>query len=292
LLWNAKNGWASFILQGPQRWDGRVEFSLPFLIGSILLLLTPIGVAGVAQALFQSPTARSTSFSQLTGWQPHRLFALVFTLAPLSVFVIYSFHGEPKLNWTGPLWLAILPWVAQNMAKAQERFSFMERLWVPTTAALLLILGGGFYYISLGLPGMGPLSPKQLFGPWKYMGQKMDVIERKIEKETGSQPLIFGMDKNFISSELAFYDDPLDLDRFQNAGGPHLFGGRSLMWEYWFPSAGQIGRTMVMVDFKRQTLSNPLLAHYFDRVSDVFQETIDKNGKTVGYFYWRVGYGY
>ena len=113
-----------------------------------------------------------------------------------------------------------------------------------------------------------------------------------MENETGSQPLIFGMDKYFISSELAFYDDPLDLDRFQNAGGPHLFGGRSLMWEYWFPSSAEVGRTMVMIDFRHDTLSNPLLARYFSRISDVFRESIERNGDTVGYFYWRVGYDY
>ena len=168
----------------------------------------------------------------------------------------------------------------------------MERLWVPTAAALLLILGGGFGYISLGLPGTGPMSTKRLFAPWKNMGEKVDVIERKIEKETGSQPAIFGMDNHFISSELTFYDDPLDLDRFQNGDGPHFFDDRSVMWEYWFPTSAQVDRTMIMIDFKRQTLSNPLLARYFNRISDVFQETIERNGEPVGYFYWRVGYGY
>jgi dolichol-phosphate mannosyltransferase len=297
VFWNAKNGWASFIFQGPHRWHGPPEFSLLFLIPSVLLILTPVGVAAVAQVLLQSPAPLSTSSSQPTAERPSRLFALVFTLAPLSVFVLHSFRDEPKFHWTAPLWLAILPWVAQNMAvpsssETQKPFSFMERLWVLTAAALLLILGSGFCYISLGLPGMSPISSKRLFAPWKNMGQKVDVIERKIEKETGSQPAIFGMDNHVISSELAFYDDPLDLDRFQNAGGPHLFGGRSVMWAYWFPTPAQVGKTMVMIDFRRDTLSSPLLADYFNRLSDVFQETIERNGETVGYFYWRVGYGY
>jgi len=297
LLWNAKNGWASFIFQGSDRWAGPAEFSLPVLIGSILLLLTPVGVAGVVQTLFHSVSALSTPFSPPTGERRQRLFALVFTLVPLSLFVIYSLQHAPRLNWTGPLWLACLPWVAQDMAMplrqtARTLFSFMERVWVPTAAALLLIIGLWFYYLALGLPGIGPMSSKQLFGPWKSMGEKVDVIERKMENETGSQPLIFGMDKYFISSELAFYDDPLDLDRFQNAGGPHLFGGRGLMWEYWFPSSAEVGRTMVMIDFRHDTLSNPLLARYFSRTSDVFRESIERNGDTVGYFYWRVGYDY
>jgi hypothetical protein len=36
----------------------------------------------------------------------------------------------------------------------------------------------------------------------------------------------------------------------------------------------------------------PSLPQYFDTVGDVFEETLKKNGRVVGYFYWRVGYRY
>src|SRR5206468_9180698 len=100
------------------------------------------------------------------------------------------------------VWLACLPWVAQDMAMlahqtARTLFSFMERVWVPTAAALLLIIGLWFYYLALGLPGIGPMSSKRLFVPWKRLGEKVDFLERKLENETGSQQLIFGMDKYY-----------------------------------------------------------------------------------------------
>src|SRR2546426_8963669 len=37
------------------------------------------------------------------------------------------------------------------------------------------------------------------FCPWEGMGGKGDVNQRKMENQTGSQPLIFGIDKKFIS---------------------------------------------------------------------------------------------
>jgi hypothetical protein len=38
---------------------------------------------------------------------PARFFALVFTLFPLLVFSAISLERNAKLNWTGPVWLAI-----------------------------------------------------------------------------------------------------------------------------------------------------------------------------------------
>jgi hypothetical protein len=47
-----------------------------------------------------------------------------------------------------------------------------------------------------------------------------------------------------------------------------------------------------MIDFSRQRLGDPSLAQYFDTTSDISKEVLEKNGRAVGYFYWRVGYGY
>src|SRR5205085_1356785 len=41
IIWNARNGWASFLFQGPRRWGASRIFSTHTLLLSILLLLTP-----------------------------------------------------------------------------------------------------------------------------------------------------------------------------------------------------------------------------------------------------------
>jgi hypothetical protein len=109
--------------------------------------------------------------------------------------------------------------------------------------------------------------------------------------ETGARPLVIGMDRHLITSELAFYDQ-LDGDRFKNAGGTHFFGGKGLMWEYWFPSSSQIGRTIILVDLRPERLANRPYHEFFECITDIFTETLEINGRTVGQLYWRIGYGY
>ncbi len=293
LIWNARQGWASFVFQGPRRWSDDFDFSLTFLMGSILLVLTPVGLIAVARALRPQP-ADITGPEKLES-RRQRLFGSMFTVVPLSVFLLFSFFHEPKLNWTAPIWLAIIPWVAQSMGPEARPtgkiFAFVQRLWVPTLAALLLIVSVGFYYIYLGLPWVGAMAEGRLFGPWKMLGTKVDALQRKIEVETGTKPLVVGMDRYLITSELAFYDQ-LDGDRFKNAGGTHFFGGQSLMWEYWFPSSAQVGRTIIMVDLRAERLAKRPYHEFFERISDIFTETLEINGRDVGQLYWRIGYGY
>jgi hypothetical protein len=37
---------------------------------------------------------------------------------------------------------------------------------------------------------------------------------------------------------------------------------------------------------------SPSFAQYFKTIGDVSTETLENDGRVVGYFYWRVGYGY
>jgi dolichol-phosphate mannosyltransferase len=295
LIWNARQGWASFVFQGPRRWSDEFDFSLPFLLGSILLVLTPVGVAAAAQALV--PPREDSALTQRHPPEYRRqwLFGALFTLMPLSVFFIFSLFHTPKINWTAPVWLAILPWIARHMAintnSAGRLFSLVQRLWVPTVVALLLTTAVGFYFIYLGLPGTGRFSEGRLLGPWHLIGMKIDAIQRKIEAETGTRPLVVGVERYMITSELAFYDQ-VHGDRFKNAGGPHFFGGQALMWELWFPSKDQIGKNMILVDLQASRLQSYDFARFFERVSDLSMEPLVIDGRNVGRFYWRVGYGY
>src|SRR5262249_60172233 len=75
-------------------------------------------------------------------------------------------------------------------------------------------------------------------------------------------------------------------------GGAHLVGSRSLMWAFWFPKSVAVGRNVLMVDLDRKRVEDPTLRRYFDSLGPVFEESLQKNGRLVGYFYWRVGYQY
>jgi hypothetical protein len=64
------------------------------------------------------------------------------------------------------------------------------------------------------------------------------------------------------------------------------------MWEFWFPSAAQIGKNMILVDLRPSRLQSYDFSQFFERVSDLSRETLEIDGREVGQFYWRVGYGY
>jgi dolichol-phosphate mannosyltransferase len=292
IFWNMRNGWMSFIFQGSDRWTGRYDFSLHLLIGMILLLLTPTGLLGIMRVLLPQKLA-GASASQAGIKRQQYLWSVTFTLVPLSVFVIYSLFYKPKLNWTAPIWLAVIPLLAWDMVppwgQVKGSFArFIRRSWMPTITALLIIHGVFFYYVSLGLPGAGPMTAGRLFGEWRALANSVETVKRRVELETGSAPVIVGMDKNFVSSELSFYDH----DGSKNTAGPHLFGNRSLMWAFWFPRSAAFGKNILMVDLDRKRVEDPSLPPYFKTVGDVFEETLKKDGRVVGYFYWRVGYGY
>jgi dolichol-phosphate mannosyltransferase len=289
------NQWMSFVFQGPNRWTGDYEFSLHLLVGTILLMLTPAGLLGIVQVLLPQ-SSHDASANPNEPKRRRQLWSVVFTLAPVSVFVIYSLVFKPKPNWSAPIWLAMIPLLAWNMAPALDPIKgslahFVRRLWMPTIIALLFINGGFFYYISLGLPGARPMTAGRLFGEWRTLGNNVEKLKRQVELKTGSEPVIAGMDKNFISSELSFYDFA-DPDGTKNMGGAHLFGRRSLMWAFWFPKSAAVGRNVLMVDLERDSVEDPTLGRYFDSLGPTAKETFKKNGRLVGHFYWRVGYRY
>jgi dolichol-phosphate mannosyltransferase len=296
LIWNMNHDWISFVFQGPDRWASTPKFYLHILFGSILLLLTPIGFLGLVRALQPQNMLSAPDTNQSSAERRRYLWVLTFTLVPLSVFVIHSLRNQIKLNWTAPVWLAVIPYLAWDMMPRAGEITgslakLIRRSWMPTIIVLLIIHGAAFYYVSLGLPGTGPVVKKPYLGPWRLLGDKVQAIEAGLKAQTKSEPILVGMDNHFISSELSFYDF-VDNDATFNTGGPHLFGGHSVMFAFWLPPAAAAGRNFLMIDFDRKRLGDRSLSRFFDSTSEVFPEVLEKNGQKIGYFYWRVGYNY
>ena len=305
LLWNATHEWASFEFQSTRRIGEPHHFSLHALIGSMIALLSPIGL--VAAYLAVAPQG-----GRLNGWRrgvTNRkwLFTAVFTLFPLSIFAAFSLFHDVKLNWTGPLWLAALPAIAA-MASDSNRLPNFARMklvgldlsgpklrahWAATIVALLIIFGGAFHYTAVGLPGV-PYKPGTYMNnfpiAWREFGALAQKIKNDVQGQDKREPLMVGLDRYFIASELAFYNahsnGPLE------SAGSSLFGDESLMYNYWFPSADQNGRTMVMFSFQARQLSRSTTVSHFASVGPVMTETITRDGVNVATFYYRVGYDY
>lgn len=294
ILWNASHNWASFVFQGPHRLRSPLRFSVAHLLASVLVLVTPVGFAAILDSLIRRPGAFSEGRPRAD--DRRALFVATFTLAPLSVFVVYSFFHGVKLDWTGPLWLAMLPTLAagitvEGQARA-ERPNALRRAWGPTIVTLLVAYGAGLHYLALGLPGVGYSANLSVLPvAWKEFGRQAALIEQEVEWLTGEEPLRVGLDKYFLSSQMAFYD-PVDNDGAANTAGRSLFGRDSLMYDHWFPAHRQQGRTVILFALNPQDLLSGSVAAQFGYLDPVREQVIYKKTVQAGRFYYRVGYNY
>ena len=291
IRWNLAHHGASFAFQSTSRLRARAEFSLPALLGSVLLILTPVGVWLAGRAWRRGgPGTAAVIDEERRRWR----FAWVFTLVPLAVFVAFSLTHKVKLNWTGPLWLALVPVLAAQIAGEGRPApgAGLRRAWRVTVAALAVLSLGLLQYLSFGVPGL-PYARNIALLPvgWAQLGAELEREQAEARLDGGGRVLIVGMDRDFIASEAAFYHS----QRPQGAAevtGVHLFGGVSLMYAYWFPPAGQEGASLVLASFERPWLDSRAVRRHGAALEPIRPHTLVVNGKPVCDYYTRVVRGY
>ena len=133
-LWNAENGWVSFLFQGGRGAPGgelHPGKMLSILAGEIGLLLPWIFIP-LALAVFQA-LRRSRPNS------PER-FLLWLALPPILLFTIIPLWGNHNLpHWTMPGWFFAFPLLGQRLAAGHVGSSGLRR-WAAGSAGALLVL--------------------------------------------------------------------------------------------------------------------------------------------------------
>ena len=288
-------GGSSFLFQGMERWSGRYHISPHLFVASILALLTPVGLAAVLTAMVR-PWGKAFFKQEEPSMRRKRFFSLLPVILPLSVFFCFSFIKPPKLHWTGPVWLSILPLLSHALVMSTRTVAsgwyviFSARVWKPTAVCLLLVYGGLMYFVLIGAPGFSRvLGIDKVPVAWEEIGDEFGTVEKQIEYQTGTIPLIVGMDLYQLSAQLSFY---LPDTMSERVAGRHLFGKKSLMWNYWGSKKNETGQTILVIDYHPDSLSNGRLEQYFDKLGPIEYKDIRKNGKLSGRLYYRVGYGY
>jgi dolichol-phosphate mannosyltransferase len=297
LIWNARNQWVSFLFQTSRRLADRPQFALHKLVASVVVLLTPTGIAAAAQALTRASPRRESAPGEEEGRHRGWRFLQVTTLTPLAVFVVFSLRHEVKLDWTGAPLLAAVPLLAcgivEGAAGAAAGFRGLLRgSWVPTLVVLLLVYGAGLYDLTWGIPGVGYGRHAELVPVgWRELGAQVDAIAARVEQETGHAPLVVGMDRYAIASELAFYAP----DRARSVGrtsSGHLFGQVGLMYERWFPPAAEEGRDLVMVAWRPEDLVSERVASAVERMDPVQEGVLVRGNDVIRRYYYRIARGY
>jgi dolichol-phosphate mannosyltransferase len=282
LIWNARHDWASFAYQSVGRVAAPERFSTHELLGSLIVILTPVVLLLAIRAL-----ALRRSFE---GDSRVRLFCQIFTLVPLAVFVVFSITHRVKLNWTGPLWLAVIPAIAAHLTAAPSVLT--RRGWITTVALACVIYPAFLIYLAFGLPGLGYSARMELLPVgWSEMGAALEQLKNETRERTQTPTVIVGMDRNFIASQAAFY--AMDQEAaVRETTGSHLFGRRSLMFEFWTPPASLQGATLLLVSFRPQDLDFEAIRKRCLRLDPITEHRLTRDGKPIRSYFTSVASGY
>jgi dolichol-phosphate mannosyltransferase len=294
LYWNYANDWVSFAFQGTRRWSGGVNFDLHILIASIFVLITPVGVYEVIKIFLRFWRERKSTSDKDTIQYRKNLFMITFALVPLAAFIVHSLQGQPKLNWTGIVWLSVLPLIAARILKIKNesrKVLSLTKPWAITAICLLIIYAGGFGYMIAGMPGLAKGDGMKFPIAWRAYGQRVEAIENQLKTETGHDPLFIGMDKYWLSSEASFYNSA-KVENLSNYAGEGLVGGNSLMWNFWMPPNEATGHDGILVGFSRKKLEPEWVTRHFFEVSEIKEEILYNSLGEIGHFYWRAGFDY
>jgi dolichol-phosphate mannosyltransferase len=302
IVWNARHDWASFHFQGPRRFSAPMQFSLPGLVEGVLLLLTPTVFWGAVLALFRHTSRHSIEHSDEAA-NARWLFGRIFTLVPLSIFVMFSLFHPAKSEWTGPVWLAILPAVAQNivpsLSKIGWRFKLNFRIWKPTAWALAILFGGLLYYVSIGFPGVGYTVRHFPIG-WDELGREIELVEDDLELTSKTEPLIVGVDQYYLASEIAFYRRKSGAnstglkkaEAVEHTTSWQVFGQDGLMYGYWFDPLSIGDSPLILVGYKPEELDRQQIILQFRELGAIKQLDTFKNSFPTRRFYYRICHGY
>lgn len=293
IIWNAQHDWASFAFQTSRRLADRPQFALHKLLLSSIVLLTPTGVAGLVAALAR----RASRVATVDGLQPARQWLSFTVLIPLAVFALFSLRHEVKLDWTGAPWNGALPLMAgatllhgTSAGHAWGRLRvWLGAAWAPTCTIVLLLFGTGLYHLTLGIPGLGfskhielmPVGWRQLSG----------IVLQAAGEERGASPVIVGLDRYALASEIAFYGE-------QRTGMPvatssaNLFGGIGLMYAMWQPAGALEHRDLMLVAGSVAELEESGIASHVGRLGPIESASLYRDGHSVRSVYYRLAYDY
>jgi dolichol-phosphate mannosyltransferase len=302
IIWNAQHEWASFAFQTSRRLAEAPRFALHKLVASAVILITPTGVLAVAAALMGGNVrgnVRGNVGSNAGGSRDaarRRMFTTMTILVPLAVFALFSLRHEVKLDWTGAPWIAALPIMAAGMISTGAALSgfraWIRGAWAPTLVTMLLIYGAGLHYLVLGIPGLGYGKHIELIPVgWRDFSRQIAETAAAVPKETGGDPLIVGMDRYAIASELAFYGAERTKSAVETSSA-HLFEGIGLMYERWTPPELQEGRNLLLVAWDPGDLAGKVIESHAERLGPVEDDVLRQDGQTVRHYYHRLAYHY
>ena len=150
----------------------------------------------------------------------------------------------------------------------------------------------GLHYLALGLPGVGYNNHIELIPVgWQDLSRQIWSTAATVGTETGVEPLIVGMDRYAIASELAFYGFEQTQGETPTSSA-HLFGGIGLMYERWTPGQMQQGRTLLLIAWDSADLTSKSIESHTDRLGPIDHQVLTRDDRVIRQYYYRLAYNY
>ena len=305
ITWNYQHDWASFAFQSSRRFDDNSRFSLHVLLMNVMIVATPLVLIVLPLLIRKHWTRESSAVPEPElASRRNRLFVGCMTLAPLLVFGWSALSHPPRLNWTGPLWLATLPalgWVSmRGDALRWPRWGAVLRRGARSFLVALLVFDSAvLYYLVFGFPGLPyPAVASQSVG-WATAVEQIQGVHDRVMRETGRAPVVVGMYRYFAAAQLLFH---------ASAGGNQprmrittkgvVFAGDGLNFEFWDDPQEFVGREFIMVARHKEDLASAGLARYFRQLhAEVHTIPMIHDGPggdrgLIDQYYYRIGIDY
>lgn len=250
IYWNAHHEWASFIFQTSRRFNSTTSIHIHILIVVVLFFITPLGIIGLWEL-----AKKKASYLNLA--PEKKRFLQYYTFIPLIFFSLFSLNHEVNFNWSGPLFLALLPWLSITMLNHQMK----RTLWFSMALGLLMFYSSVLLLINYNKSEL--IQQKILIKviAWDDLIQKINALAEYHEQKNQLPVVFVPLDKYPISSELAFYQTKLLksglISKKYPIIGAHIFNRESLMYRYWSTDEDLAGKQLILLSKEPWRFKDP-----------------------------------
>jgi len=263
LIWNFRNGFASFKFQSA----GRVHEGFHIdpvgfagVVGHQSAILLPILVFSIIYFIYRAFRKFGFRLTQIPGDQ---LFLLAFFIPLFLGFFILSFIYWVKLNWMMPAYISGIIWVSRYWKMKWIRYQLIFSVILHLALAAEII----FYIV--------PIRSDDTWFGWQSLAEKVENIRTKYPNT-----FIFSADDYKTSAVLNFYLKEMIYSK-------NIVGERALQFDFIGSDLRRLnGKDALFIDsnprftnLENENESIPPSYHtYFDQIIPLQPILIEKNG--------------
>jgi hypothetical protein len=264
VIWNIKNGFASFKFQS----EGRVKEGTQFdpagfagVVGHQSAILLPILFFSLVYFIYRICRKYGIRFSRIPA---DRLFLLCFFIPLFLGFLSLSFIYWVKLNWMMPAYITGIIWVSRYWNKKWVKYQLIFSIVLHLLLAAEII----FYIV--------PIRSDDTWFGWDTFSVKVDSLRKNYP-----DAFIFSSDDYKTAAVLNFYLDDTVYSK-------NVVGQRALQFDFVGTNLRDLnGRDALFIDsnprfkdLKNENSAIPSFYYsYFDQIIPLTPIIIEKNGR-------------